>query len=46
MKDRKRGLDYVRELLSTGNQHPDLVGAAVALGLHRIDHGKRRPTYE
>jgi hypothetical protein len=46
MKDKKRGTDYVRELLATGNLHPDLVASALALGLRRVDHGKRRPTYE
>jgi hypothetical protein len=46
MKDRRRGTDYVREVLATGSLHPDLVAAALALGLHRVDHGKRRPTYE
>ena len=46
MKDRRRGADYVREVLSTGSLHPDLVAAALALGFHKVDHGKRRPTYE
>jgi hypothetical protein len=46
MKDRRRGGDYVREALSTGSLHPDLVAAALALGLHRVDHGRRPPTYE
>src|SRR5260370_11404703 len=46
MKDRKRGIEYVRELLATGHQDPDLVQAALSLGFHKIDHGRRRPTYE
>jgi hypothetical protein len=46
MKDKKRGGDYARDLLATGNLHPDLVAAGLALGLHRVDHGRRRPTYE
>jgi hypothetical protein len=46
MKDHKRGLPYVKELLATGSLHPDLVAAALALGMKRVDHGKRRPTYE
>jgi tetratricopeptide (TPR) repeat protein len=46
MKDRRRGADYVHEILSTGSLHPDLVAAALALGFHKVDHGKRRPTYE
>jgi hypothetical protein len=46
MKDRKRGTDYVKALLATATLHPDLVAAALALGLHRVDHGKRRPTFE
>jgi hypothetical protein len=46
VKDRKRGSDYVRELLATGSVSPDLTTAAVSLGFHRVDHGRRRPTYE
>jgi len=46
VKDRKRGVDYVRELLATGSLNPDLTAAAVALGLRKVDHGRRRPTYE
>jgi hypothetical protein len=46
MKDKRRGIDYVKDVLSTGSQHPDLVAAALALGFHRVDHGKRKPTYE
>ena len=46
MKDRRRGGDYVREVLGTGSLHPDLVAAALALGFHKVDHGRRRPTYE
>jgi tetratricopeptide (TPR) repeat protein len=46
MKDRRRGADYVHELLATGSLHPDLVTAALALGFHKVDHGRRRPTYE
>jgi Flp pilus assembly protein TadD len=46
MKDRRRGADYVREVLATGSLHPDLVAAALALGFHKVDHFKRRPTYE
>ncbi len=46
MKDRRRGGDYVREVLATGSLHPDLVAAALALGFHKVEHGKRRPTYE
>jgi hypothetical protein len=46
MKDRRRGADYVREVLATGSLHPDLVAAALALGFHKVDHGRRRPTYE
>jgi predicted Zn-dependent protease len=46
MKDRRRGGDYVREVLATGSLHPDLVAAALALGFHKVDHGRRRPTYE
>jgi hypothetical protein len=45
-KDHKHGVDYVRDLLRTGSLDPDLVAAAVALGLRRVDHGRRRPTYE
>jgi hypothetical protein len=46
MKDKRRGADYVKDVLSTGSQHPDLVAAALALGFHRVDHGKKKPTYE
>jgi hypothetical protein len=46
MKDKRRGADYVKDVLSTGSQHPDLVAAALALGFHKVDHGKRKPTYE
>ncbi len=46
MKDRRRGGDYVRDILASGNAHPDLVTAALALGFRRVDHGKRKPTYE
>jgi hypothetical protein len=46
MKDKRRGADYVKDLLSTGSLHPDLVAAALELGFKRVDHGKRRPTYE
>jgi len=46
VKDRKRGSDFVHELLATGSLNPDLTTAAVALGFHRVDHGRRRPTYE
>jgi hypothetical protein len=46
MKDKKRGSDYVREVLATGSLHPDLVAAALALGFTRVEHYKRKPTYE
>jgi tetratricopeptide (TPR) repeat protein len=46
MKDRRRGGDYVHEVLQSGSLHPDLVAAALALGFHKVDHYKRRPTYE
>jgi hypothetical protein len=45
MKDKHRGVDYVREVLATGSLHPDLVTAALALGFHKVEHGKKRPTY-
>jgi hypothetical protein len=46
MKDKHRGADYVREVLATGSQHPDLVAAALALGFHKVEHGRKPPTYE
>jgi tetratricopeptide (TPR) repeat protein len=46
MKDRRRGGDYVHDVLATGSLHPDLVAAAIALGYHKVEHYKRRPTYE
>jgi len=46
MKDKRRGADYVKEVLATGSLHPDLVAAALELGFHKVDHGRRKPTYE
>jgi predicted negative regulator of RcsB-dependent stress response len=46
MKDKKRGIEYVREVLAAAPQHPDLVAAAVALGFKKVEHGKKPPTYE
>jgi len=46
MKDKRRGTDYVRDVLKTGSLHPDLVAAALSLGLRKVDHGRRRPTYQ
>jgi hypothetical protein len=46
MKDRRRGVDFVKGLLATGVLDPDLVAAAVSLGFRRVDHAKRRATYE
>ncbi|HLK37393.1 MAG TPA: tetratricopeptide repeat protein [Polyangiaceae bacterium] len=46
MKDRRRGAEFVRSVLTTGSLHPDLVAAALALGFHKIDRGRRRPLYE
>lgn len=46
MKDKRRGADYVHDVLSGGSLHPDLVAAALALGFKKVDHGKRKPTYE
>jgi hypothetical protein len=46
MKDKRRGADFVKDVLSTGSQHPDRVAAALELGFHKVDHGKRKPTYE
>ena len=46
MKDKRRGADYVRDVLSSRSQNPDLVAAALALGYHKVEHGRRPPTYE
>jgi tetratricopeptide (TPR) repeat protein len=46
MKDRRRAVDYVKSLLSTGVQDPDLVAAGVSLGFRRIEHSRRRASYE
>ena len=46
MKDKRRGTDYVKEVLATAGQHPDLVAAALALGFHKVEHGEAPPTYE
>ena len=45
-KEKRRGADFVRGLLASGKPNPDLVAASLALGFRRIDHGRRRPTYE
>jgi tetratricopeptide (TPR) repeat protein len=42
MKDRRRGVDYVRELLTAGIQDPDLVAAALSLGFQKVEHPARR----
>ena len=46
MKDKRRGGEYVKDVLATGSLNPDLVAAALSLGFHKVDHGRRRPTYE
>jgi hypothetical protein len=46
MKDRRRGGEYLKEVLSSGRLHPDLVTAALSLGFRKVDHGRRGPTYE
>ena len=46
MKEKKRAMDYVKGLLQTGIQDPDVVAAALSLGFRRVDHPKKRPTYE
>jgi hypothetical protein len=47
MKDRRRGADYLRDVLGTGSGNPDLIQAAIALGFRKVEHGKKqRPTYE
>ncbi len=45
MKDKKRGIDYVAELLGSGNQDPDLTAAALAFGFKKIDHKGKASTY-
>jgi hypothetical protein len=45
MKDKQHGIDYVKQALATAGQHPDLVAAAIALGFHKVEHGRRPPTY-
>jgi hypothetical protein len=46
MKDKRRGTDYVREVLAVKGQHPDVVAAALALGFRKVEHGKRPATYD
>jgi len=46
MKDKRRGSEYVKDILTSGDLEPDLVAAAVSLGFRRVEHGKRAPTYE
>jgi hypothetical protein len=36
MKDKRRGTDYVHDVLASAGAHPDLVAAGAALGLHRV----------
>jgi hypothetical protein len=45
MKDKKRGVDYVAELLTSGNQDPDLTAAALAFGFKKVDHKGKASTY-
>jgi predicted Zn-dependent protease len=45
-RDKRRAGDYVRALLASGIEDPDLVAAAVSLGFHRVEHSRRRATYE
>ena len=42
MKDKKRGTDYVVQLLATGSQNPDLTAAATALGFKRVEGNEKR----
>jgi predicted Zn-dependent protease len=42
MKDRRRGGDYVRDILASGSGNPDLYAAATALGMHPAPHVVRR----
>jgi predicted Zn-dependent protease len=46
MKDKRRGSEYVKEILATGSLNPDLVAAALSLGFRKVDRGRRRPIYE
>ena len=46
MKEKRRAIEYVKAILATGIQDPDLVAAGVSLGFRRVDHAKRRATYE
>jgi hypothetical protein len=46
MKEKRRAIEYVKGILATGIQDPDLVAAGVSLGFRRVDHAKRRATYE
>ena len=45
MKDKKRGVDYVADLLAMGNQDPDLTNAALAFGFKKVDHKGKPSTY-
>ncbi len=42
MKDKRRGSEYVRDLLASGSGHPDLVAAGAALGLRKVERAGRR----
>jgi hypothetical protein len=46
MKDKRHGPEYVKEALAVAPQHPDLVAAALAFGFHKVEHGRRPPTYD
>ena len=43
MKDKKRGVEYVTQLLASGSQNPDLTAAATALGFKRIESKGKQP---
>jgi hypothetical protein len=46
MKDKRRGTDYVKEVLAVSGQQPDLVAAALAFGFRKVEHGKKPATYD
>jgi Tetratricopeptide repeat len=46
LKDKKRGIDFVRDLLATGTQHPDVVNAALALGFKKIERRGKKPLFQ
>ncbi len=46
MHDRKRGPDYVKDLLAEGVESVEVTQAALALGFKKVERKGKRPTFE